>query len=85
MHIPTEIKHAVEQSHGAPVELLDTASNERYVVIRAEIFERLKHLFADEPLGDAERSQLLLDAGKRAGWDDPEMDVYNELDPRRKK
>ena len=22
--------------------------------------------------------------GKRAGWDDPEMDIYNDLDPRRK-
>jgi len=29
-----------------------------------------------------EKRALILQAGLRAGWDDPEMDVYN-LDPRR--
>ncbi len=30
-----------------------------------------------------ERGALMLQAGLRAGWDDPEMDVYNDMDPRR--
>jgi hypothetical protein len=25
-----------------------------------------------------ERAGLLREAGKRAGWDDPEMDIYND-------
>jgi hypothetical protein len=30
-----------------------------------------------------EKRAVLVRAGLRAGWDDPEMDIYNELDPRR--
>jgi hypothetical protein len=32
---------------------------------------------------EQERLFHLQQFGKRAGWDDPEMDVYDELDPRR--
>jgi hypothetical protein len=41
------------------------------------------HIFDTEPLSDAERQSVLVQAGLRAGWDDPEMDVYNSLDPRK--
>jgi hypothetical protein len=37
------------------------------------------HIFDIEPLNNAERQQLLIQAGLRAGWDDPKMDVYNSL------
>jgi hypothetical protein len=33
---------------------------------------------------EQERLFHLQQFGKRAGWDDPEMDVYDDLDPRRK-
>ena len=39
--------------------------------------------YDDSPITEKEREALLVQAGLRAGWDDPEMDVYNELDPRR--
>ena len=42
-----------------------------------------KSFYDDSPLVDEERRALLIKAGLRAGWDDPEMDVYNDLDPRR--
>ncbi|MBL9125963.1 MAG: hypothetical protein JNG90_20135 [Planctomycetaceae bacterium] len=85
MNLPSELRQAVEQSHGAPVEVIDDERNERYVLIRADLYERLKCIIAEEPLSDSERKQLLIDAGHRAGWDDPEMDIYNDLDPRRQK
>jgi hypothetical protein len=37
------------------------------------------HIFDTEPLGDTERQQLLVQAGLRAGWDDPKMNIYNSL------
>jgi hypothetical protein len=37
------------------------------------------HIFDTEPLSDTEKQQLLVQAGLRAGWDDPEMDVYNSF------
>jgi hypothetical protein len=39
--------------------------------------------YDDSPLTEEEQRELLIQAGLRAGWDDPEMDVYNDLDPRR--
>jgi hypothetical protein len=41
------------------------------------------HIFDTEPLSGAEQQQVLIQAGLRASWDDPEMDVYNSLDPRK--
>jgi hypothetical protein len=40
-------------------------------------------LIEDIPVTDQERQYQLQQFGKRAGWDDPEMDFYNDLDPRR--
>lgn len=45
--------------------------------------DMLYALYADSVLNAAERRAVLIQAGLRAGWDDPEMDIYNELDPRR--
>lgn len=80
MHMPSELKQALEAAHGGPVEITD--GDEHYVLVRAEVFERFKELFEAGQLAAEERAGLLHDAGKRAGWDDPEMDVYNDLDPR---
>ena len=40
-------------------------------------------LYNETPLTPDERRAVLMQAGLRAGWDDPEMDVYTDLDPRR--
>ena len=80
MNMPSELKQAIEAAHGGPVEIVD--GEQHYVVIRAEVYERLKDLFDAGPLSEEERAGLLREAGKRAGWDDPAMDVYNDLDPR---
>jgi hypothetical protein len=34
--------------------------------------------YNDEPLTDDEKLAALRHAGERAGWDDPELDVYEE-------
>jgi bifunctional DNA-binding transcriptional regulator/antitoxin component of YhaV-PrlF toxin-antitoxin module len=81
MNMPSEIRAALEAAHGGPVEIVD--GDQHYVLIRAEVYERLKLLFDDSPMSDEERRGLLLQAGKRAGWDEPAMDIYNDLDPRR--
>ena len=39
--------------------------------------------YDDSPITEEERKALLVELGLSIGWDDPEMDVYNELDPRR--
>ena len=68
-----------------PVRLIDPETNVEYVVLPAETFEQLQNgvYYDDSPITEEEQSALLIEFGRRAGWDDPEMDVYNDLDPRR--
>ena len=82
--ISEELRQAVQDSKDNLVRLVDPETNAEYVVLSAETFAQMQEkLYDDGPLTPDERRSLLVQAGLRAGWDDPEMDVYNELDPRR--
>ena len=82
--MPKELQQAVCAAQGQPVRLADPETNAEYIVLPAEVYDQIKGLIYDDgPLTDEEKRGLLFQAGLRAGWDDPEMDVYNELDPRR--
>lgn len=74
----------VVQGGDVPVRVSDPAENATFVLVRTDVYERFKSLFEEDPVSPQERLFQLEQFGKRAGWDDPEMDVYNDLDPRRK-
>ncbi len=74
----------VSQESEVPVRVSDPAESTTFVLAQADVYERLKSLFEEDPLSEQERLFQLEQFGKRAGWDDPEMDVYDDLDPRRK-
>ena len=81
-----EIQEAVQKSEDNLIRLIDPETNVEYVVLPAETFEQMRNgvYYDDSPLTEEEQNALLVEFGLRAGWDDPEMDVYNDLDPRRK-
>jgi hypothetical protein len=74
----------IAEGSDVPVRVSDPAQKAAFVLIKAEVYERFKALFEEDPVTEQERLFQLQQFGKRAGWDDPEMDVYNDLDPRRK-
>ena len=74
----------VQKEPDLPVRVNDPTEGAAFVLMRAEVYERFKALFENDPATEQERQYLLEQFGRRAGWDDPEMDVYDELDPRRK-
>lgn len=80
-----ELRQAVQDSKENLVRLVDPDTNAEYVVLPAKTFDQLQEglIYDDSPLTEEERSALLVELGLKIGWDDPEMDVYNELDPRR--
>ena len=80
-----ELRQAVKDSKGNLVRLVDPETNAEYVVLPAETFAQMQEelFYDDSPLTEEERSALLVELGLSMGWDDPEMDIYNELDPRR--
>jgi hypothetical protein len=74
----------VVQGSETPVWVSDPTENTRFVLVRSDIYERFKALFEEDPISEQERRFQLDQFGKRVGWDDPEMDVYDDLDPRRR-
>lgn len=60
------------------------SDGKEYVVISKEMYDRLKGLsYDDSPLTPEEQEAVFRQAGELAGWDDPELDVYNKLAPRK--
>jgi hypothetical protein len=79
-------RQAIEAHGGSPVYLVDADTNTTYVLIRADQYEKVKALFGeDEDFDPRELYPLVEQTFLRAGWDDPEMDVYNEYDAHRPK
>lgn len=75
-----EQSSAVRAAVETPIRIIDPDTNTEYVLLWADIFERVRHLF-DDPAADAFLAQI--DSGAAAGLDDPALDIYNDLDPRR--
>lgn len=82
--LPKDIQEAVRTSEDQPIRLTDPETNSEYVLLPADLYDQIRELFYEHStLTQDEQRALMLRAGLRAGWDDPEMDVYNDLDPRR--
>ena len=73
----------VQKGTELPVRVQDPMQGATFVLLRAEVYDRFKSLFEEDAITQQERLFQLQQFGHRAGWDDPEMDVYEELDPRR--
>jgi hypothetical protein len=62
---------------------IDPQTKETYVLVRLQLYERLKGLLydgAEFPIREA--YPLMDEAAAKAGWDDPAMDIYNDFAPR---
>jgi hypothetical protein len=73
MEFTEEQLRKVREVNGDAVVFTDPETQQEYVLIRADIYERLKRLVHDDsPPTDEETRRQLTESGKRAGWDDPE-------------
>ena len=54
-------------------------------MIRDKVYARIKALLGDEQDDQFMRDTYphVMEVFGREGWDDPAMDIYNDLDPRR--
>jgi hypothetical protein len=57
-------------------------TNTRYVLVREDVYERIKGLLGDEDWTQ-DAYQAAMEVFARDGWDDPRMVVYDDLEPRR--
>jgi hypothetical protein len=86
IELTLEQRQAVGQQGEPPPRVVNPDTQTPYVLSREEVDARMMALLDEE-----EGNQLLRDMYPhvievfgREGWDDPAMDIYNDLDPRRK-
>ena len=72
---------AVQQNPGEPVRAIDPTTNAEYVLLRADIYDRLRMIFSDNHTRGLDAHATAIDVFTRDGWDDPQMDVYDSLPP----
>jgi hypothetical protein len=65
-----------------PVVVVDTTTQTSYVLLRADLYERYRALFSEE-FDVREAYQAIDEVAGKEGWNDPSMDAYDALDPRR--
>jgi hypothetical protein len=78
-----DLRQAIEERGGKPLYLVD-AMNNRYVLLRAEDYERIQAQLGEDDL-DPRDMYPLIDEVMKEDWDDPAMDVYNDYDAHRPK
>jgi len=81
VRLPDELRALVLAHPAVPVELVDEQTHVAYVLLPAEEFHRLKTA-AEGDLGDTYPAQM--ESAMRAGWNDPQMDEYDDYDAHRR-
>jgi hypothetical protein len=76
---------ALERSSSNAVRAVDPATRAEYVLLRADVYDRIKSILGDSETWPDDAYRGAIEVFARDGWDDPRMEVYDNLDPRRPK
>ena len=77
-------RQVLKEHPDAPVVVLDSATQSRYVLIPAETYDRLRALLTHDDFRVEEAYPLMDQVAMQEGWNDPALDVYSQIDPRKK-
>jgi hypothetical protein len=83
LKLSDDLRQAIEEHGGKPLYLID-ATNNHYVLLRADQYEKLQRLLGEDDLEPREMYPLI-DEVMKEDWDDPATDVYNDYDAHRSK
>jgi hypothetical protein len=79
--LPDDFREAIKSAERPLLFLDHAASGERYVLLPLENYVAICMETVPDGFTIEEQQWLLVQAGLRAGWDDPAMDVYNDIEP----
>jgi len=84
IELTLEQRKAVATGDETPLRVLDPSTRTKYVLVREELYDRVRQVFEADEDSEFVRQMTahVMEVFGRDGWDDPAMDVYNELDPR---
>ena len=75
MLITPELRQAIEQAGGPPVRLEDPETNQVYVLLSGDVYERVRAII-DNEISPAEMTRHMWEVMKDE-WSDPSMDAYD--------
>ena len=67
----------------SPVPVLDEETGATYYLVRPEYMELVRQLFENSTFDVESAYPLMNEVAANEGWNDAEMDAYDQLDPRR--
>ncbi len=80
----TSEQHQILAANGKDaVRVIDPLNMAQYVLVRSEVYDRFESILSDDPGWQDAARMAAMQVFARDGWDDPRMDVYNALDPRK--
>jgi hypothetical protein len=80
----TDEQHRLLTQNGPePIRAIDPVTQTQYVLVPADVYDRIQKLLPDEETWTRDAYAAAMEVFARDGWDDPRMDVYDALDPRR--
>lgn len=82
--LTAEMRDALLQQPGQPLTVEDDQSHLHDVLAPLNFFRRVQSIFADESFDVTDTYGAQSAAAGAAGWDDPEMDVYDQYNAHRK-
>ena len=83
VQLSDEQRAALDARPEHPLRLVDPVTQTPYVLLSEELFRRFRALFEEDAFQVSESYPLADEVARNEGWDDPGMDRYNALDPRR--
>ena len=75
-------RQAIEEHGGSPVYLVDTLTNTSYVLVRADQFEKVRALLAEEEYNPREAYPFVERVMQEDDAYDPTLDHYQDLSGR---
>lgn len=77
LQLTDEERQEVQRAKGEPVRLTDPETKQEYVLLRAQVYEKLKGLLYDDGAIDVARGYALADEVMKEDWDDAKMAEYD--------
>lgn len=74
---------AIQHTAGQPVRVKDDQTHVEYVLLPLDLYERMRNLVVDDSFDVRDSYAAQSAVAGAAGWDDAEMDVYDNYDAHR--
>ncbi len=74
--LTSELRQAIEAANGRPVEIVDAKTNEKFILLRSEVYDQLKSSILQDDWSPRRMYDTMAKV-MEDDWSDPRMDSYD--------